>query len=95
MRKIVNLHIHSKYSRACSRDLVLENIEKWCEYKGIDMVSTGDFTHPAWFSEIQKKLEEGRLSLQDVIEQVKSMGQLGGFEKIKSMIPGFSSSKIP
>jgi len=44
---------------------------------------------------IQKKLEEGRLSLEDVIEQVKSMGQLGGFEKIKGMIPGFSNAKIP
>ena len=44
---------------------------------------------------MQKKLEEGKLSLEDVIEQVRSMGQLGGFEKIKSMIPGFSSAKIP
>jgi len=44
---------------------------------------------------IEKNLEEGKLSLEDVIEQVKSMGNLGGFEKIKSMIPGFSSAKIP
>ena len=46
---------------------------------------------------IQKNLEEGKLTLDDVIEQVKSMSQLGGFEKIKSMIPGFSNinAKIP
>jgi signal recognition particle subunit SRP54 len=44
---------------------------------------------------IQKRLEEGKLSLNDVIEQVKSMNSLGGFEKIKSMIPGFGSAKIP
>jgi len=44
---------------------------------------------------IEKSLEEGKLRLEDVIEQVKSMGSLGGFEKIKSMIPGFSSAKIP
>ncbi len=44
---------------------------------------------------VQKKLEEGKLSLNDVVEQVKSMGSLGGFEKIKSMIPGFGSAKIP
>jgi signal recognition particle subunit SRP54 len=46
---------------------------------------------------IQKKIEEGKISLEDVIEQVKSMGSLGGFEKIKSMIPGFSKveKKIP
>ncbi len=45
--------------------------------------------------QIQEGLEEGKLSLEDVIEQVKSMDSLGGFEKIKGMIPGFSSAKIP
>ncbi len=44
---------------------------------------------------IQKRLEEGKLSLNDVVEQVKSMNSLGGFEKIKSMIPGLGSAKIP
>ncbi len=41
----------------------------------------------------QKRIEEGRLSLEDVIEQVKSMSSLGGFEKIKGMIPGFAGMK--
>ncbi len=45
--------------------------------------------------EMQKKLAEGKISLEDVIEQVKSMNQLGGFEKIKSMIPGLGNAKIP
>ncbi|MDD3940421.1 MAG: signal recognition particle receptor subunit alpha [Candidatus Pacebacteria bacterium] len=44
---------------------------------------------------MQKKLEEGKLSLEDVIEQVKSMNQLGGFDKIKGMIPGLGKAKIP
>ena len=44
---------------------------------------------------IQKNLEEGKLSLEDVIEQVRAMGSMGGFEKIKSMIPGLGSAKIP
>jgi len=44
---------------------------------------------------IQKKLQEGKLSLEDVIEQVKSMSSLGGFEKIKGMIPGLGNAKIP
>jgi signal recognition particle subunit SRP54 len=44
---------------------------------------------------IQKKLEEGKLSLEDVIEQVKSMNQIGGFDKIKNLIPGLGSAKIP
>lgn len=45
--------------------------------------------------EMQKKLEEGKISLEDVIEQVKSMNQLGGFDKIKGMIPGLGKAKIP
>ena len=44
---------------------------------------------------IQESAEEGKLSLEDVIEQVKSMSSMGGFEKIKSMIPGLGSAKIP
>ena len=44
---------------------------------------------------MQKKLEQGKLSLTDVVEQVKSMSSLGGFDKIKSMIPGLGSAKIP
>lgn len=45
--------------------------------------------------QIQKKLEEGKLSLSDVVEQAKSMSSLGGFDKIKSMIPGLGNAKIP
>lgn len=46
-------------------------------------------------SKIQKSLEEGKISLEDVVEQVKSMNTLGGFDKIKSMIPGLGKAKIP
>ncbi|MEA2065155.1 MAG: DNA helicase UvrD, partial [Patescibacteria group bacterium] len=58
MKQIVDLHIHSRYSRACSKQLELENIKNTCEIKGVDIVATGDFTHPAWFSDINNKLEE-------------------------------------
>jgi DNA helicase II / ATP-dependent DNA helicase PcrA len=57
MRIIADLHIHSKYSRACSKDLTLPKIAEWCGYKGIDLVATGDFTHPAWFNHIKEQLE--------------------------------------
>ncbi len=56
--KILDLHIHSKYSRACSKDLELANIAKACEIRGIDVVATGDFTHPAWFKSMQEELIE-------------------------------------
>jgi len=58
MRYILDWHIHSKYSRACSKDLELPNIARWCERKGIHIVATGDWTHPAWFLNLEKELEE-------------------------------------
>src|SRR5680860_668900 len=58
MPQVLDLHIHSKYSRACSPQLTLENIAKTCEVKGVDIVSTGDFNHPGWFKEIETNLEE-------------------------------------
>lgn len=58
MQQIADLHIHSKYSRACSRDLILPNIDKACRIKGIDIIATGDFTHPAWFKDIKDLLHE-------------------------------------
>ncbi|MBN1672931.1 MAG: UvrD-helicase domain-containing protein [Kiritimatiellae bacterium] len=51
-----DLHIHSKYSRATSRDCDLEHLAFWAARKGISVIGTGDFTHPAWFGEIQEKL---------------------------------------
>lgn len=51
-----DLHIHSKYSRATSRDCNLEQLAFWAKKKGLSVISTGDFTHPAWFNEIKEKL---------------------------------------
>ncbi|MDL2268659.1 UvrD-helicase domain-containing protein [Desulfosarcina sp. OttesenSCG-928-A07] len=56
-RFIADLHIHSKYSRATAKNLDLEHLYIWAQCKGIAVVGTGDFTHPAWFSEILEKLE--------------------------------------
>jgi ATP-dependent DNA helicase UvrD/PcrA len=56
MRFHADLHIHSKYSRATSRDLDLEHLAYWAGLKGIGVVGTGDFTHPAWAAELKAKL---------------------------------------
>jgi uncharacterized protein (TIGR00375 family) len=58
MKCVADLHIHSKYSRACSTRLTLEGIESASRTKGVDIIATGDFTYPAWFHEIEEKLEE-------------------------------------
>src|SRR3989338_3596157 len=54
---IVDLHIHSKFSRACSKNLVLPKIAEVAALKGINVVGTGDFTHPGWFKMMQDELE--------------------------------------
>lgn len=58
MQIISDLHIHSKYSRATSPDLNIENLEKWAKIKGINLLGTGDFTHPKWFKELKDNLIE-------------------------------------
>ena len=57
MRTYADLHIHSKYARACSPQLTPENIDLWCRIKGLGLVATGDFTHPKWFDDLKAKLE--------------------------------------
>lgn len=57
MHFVADLHIHSRYARATSRELNLENLHKWAALKGVDVVGTGDFTHPLWFAELHDKLE--------------------------------------
>ena len=56
MRFIADLHIHSKYSRATSREMSPESIWKWAQLKGITVIGTGDFTHPKWFQELNEKI---------------------------------------
>lgn len=51
-----DLHVHSKYSRATSRDLDLEHLAWWAALKGIAVVGTGDCVHPSWLAEIREKL---------------------------------------
>ncbi len=51
-----DLHIHSRFSRACSRDCDLEHLAWWARRKGITVVGTGDFTHPGWADELRESL---------------------------------------
>ncbi|MEV1286726.1 UvrD-helicase domain-containing protein [Micromonospora sp. NPDC049679] len=53
---VADLHIHSKHSRACSRDLTLPNLAWWARRKGVSLLGTGDFTHPAWFDHLRETL---------------------------------------
>jgi uncharacterized protein (TIGR00375 family) len=57
LRLIADLHVHSRYSRATSRDMEVETLAKWAALKGIQLVGTGDFTHPTYFAELGARLE--------------------------------------
>jgi uncharacterized protein (TIGR00375 family) len=58
MKLITDFHIHSRFSRATSNDITLDNLEKWARIKGVDLLGTGDFQNPQWFKEINEKLKE-------------------------------------
>ncbi|MGB9841137.1 MAG: endonuclease Q family protein [Candidatus Bathyarchaeales archaeon] len=61
MKVIADLHIHGRYSRATSQQMSLKEIARFAKIKGLNLVGTGDFTHPKWLSEIRETLvpEEG------------------------------------
>ena len=57
MRFIADFHIHSKFSRATSKEMEVETLARWAKKKGIALLGTGDFTHPTYFAELRSKLE--------------------------------------
>lgn len=56
MRFIADFHLHSKYSRATSKDMEVETLARWAKKKGIALLGTGDFTHPTYYAELRTKL---------------------------------------
>jgi uncharacterized protein (TIGR00375 family) len=72
MRTIIDLHLHSRFSRACSGNLTLPNLAAWASAKGIDVLATSDFTHPQWIKDIEEQLEpaeEGLFRLKAGLEE--------------------------
>lgn len=58
MAYVADLHIHSRFSRACSQKLNIPNLVEWAKLKGIDVLGTSDFLHPVWFAELKSQLTE-------------------------------------
>ena len=58
MKFIADLHIHSHYSMSTGKNANLEEYYNWALIKGINLVGTGDFTHPKWMAELQEKLSD-------------------------------------
>jgi DNA helicase II / ATP-dependent DNA helicase PcrA len=79
MRYIADLHIHSKHSRACSENLTLSNLAAWAMAKGIDILATGDFTHPKWLRDIEDKLEPAEPGLLRLKKQFEKEDGVGAY----------------
>ena len=90
--RIADLHIHSKYSRATSRDCVPDALDFWARRKGIDLVGTGDFTHPAWRAELAECLEEAEEGLYVLKSGQVRPGAPGGAAAPRFVISGEISS---
>ncbi len=63
MKIVADLHIHSKYSRATSDRMEVESLARWAGIKGIDLLGTGDFTHPQWIKELETLLEPAEVGI--------------------------------
>lgn len=55
---IADLHIHSRYARACSKDLSIKTLSQYSKIKGVNLLGTGDFQHPEWIKELKKELSD-------------------------------------
>jgi len=80
MPYIADLHIHSLHSRATSKDSTLHGLAAWAAIKGIDLVATGDFTHPGWFAHLNEHLEPAEPGF-------FRLKQTPSFETLASILP--------
>jgi len=89
MKIYADLHIHSRYSRACSKELTPENIDLWCRIKGLGLVATADFTHPKWFSELSEKLEpaeDGLYKLKSSYQKTEPLFKEKSVQPVRFMV---------
>ena len=63
VKLVADIHLHSHYSRATSKNLTLEHLWKWAQIKGVQVVATGDIAHPGWLAELRDKLEPAEAGL--------------------------------
>jgi len=95
---IVDLHVHSHYSRATSKYSNLEGLYYWGKLKGINIIGTGDFTHPDWFLELQEKLvpaEGGLFQLRsDIAKEIDVQLPESVRDSILRFIPAVEISTI-
>ena len=80
MQLLLDLHIHSRYAKATSKNTTIPELVKWAKYKGINVLGTGDFTHPLWFNEIKHLHEKDGLLFYDDFPFILSVEVNNKFE---------------
>lgn len=86
MQFIADFHIHSKYSRATSKNMDVDNLFKYAQIKGIDILGTGDFTHPLWLKELKEKLEPAETGLYQLKSPSNTSGQANSKNKVRFIL---------
>ena len=94
MAFIADLHIHSPYARAVSKDMIPENLYRWAQLKGLTVVGTGDFTHPNWIMELQEKLEPAEPGLYRLIPELATKMDAGLPESCRSPVRFMLTAEI-
>ena len=90
---IADLHIHSRYSRATSRECTPEHLDLWARRKGISLLGSGDFTHPQWRRELEEKLAPAQEGLYVLKEEFRIKdGSVEGRYEPRFVISGEISS---
>ncbi len=77
---IADLHIHSRFSRATSRDCDAPHLDYWARMKGISLIGTGDFTHPQWREELRAALEPAEEGLYRLRDELRIPCRVAGEE---------------
>src|SRR3989338_3683561 len=94
MEFITDFHLHSRFSRACSKSLTLPNNAAWDKIKGIDLLTTADFTHPAWFKELHEQLEETDTGIYRLKEEFEDQAKIQVPQSCKRPMRFFLTTEI-
>lgn len=96
MKFVADVHLHSHYSRATSKDLTLEHLSKWGQLKGVQVIGTGDIAHPGWLQEMKQRLEPAEAGLFRLKDEVAGAVQAQVFPAchapVRFMLAGEISS---
>ena len=94
MDYIADLHTHSPYSRATSPEGTPSGLAGWARIKGIQVIATGDFTHPAWFRRLREELEPAEPGLFRLKDETTIASPLGGVTPAQSPVRFLLSAEI-